>query len=73
MTNIKEEFDLSEKEFGIHGAISKKLIGDAFLKQDVKEFIRLFKDWLSEQDVDHLSSLTVYNQINKLAGEKLCQ
>jgi len=66
MTNIKEEFDLSKKEY-------RECPVSYFLKSDVKEFIRLLKDWLSEQDVDHLSSLTVYNQINKLAGEKLCQ
>ena len=70
MTNIKEEFDLSEKEFGIHGAISKKLIGDAFLKQDVKEFIRLLK---GEFPINCKEHHKFHNKIDKLAGEKLCQ
>jgi len=61
-----EKFDLSKK---IAELAPSEL--QVIKKEDVKEFIRLLKDWLSEQDIDHLSSLTVHNQIDKLAGEQL--
>jgi len=66
-SHTKEEFDLSEKIIeGLDGYVPVK---------DVKEFIRLLKKnvaevenavWMHELDI-------FYKEIDKLAGEKLCQ
>ena len=63
MTNIKEEFDLSKKEY-------RECPVSYFLKSDVKEFIRLLK---GEFPINCKEHHKFHNKIDKLAGEKLCQ
>jgi len=69
---MTEEFNLSEKEQ------MKQIFGESifyFKREDVKEFIRLFKEiLLNNYDYENFSEVTrnsIFEDIDKLAGDKL--
>jgi hypothetical protein len=68
MTNIKEEFELSERRQDEYGDYCYK-------QEDVKEFIRLLKENVAKvENAVWMHELNIfYAEIDKLAGEKLCQ
>jgi hypothetical protein len=71
---MKEEFNLSEKIIEIRPAPMPTISfdNDTIPKKDVKEFVRLLKIYIDKTHIiGRLNKISIIDEIDKLAGEKL--
>ena len=64
---IDLKFDLSEKMIRSH--IKDRKMGGFFLEKDVKEFIKILKEYVNRFDKNQMTNLITI--IDKLAGKEL--
>ncbi len=71
----KQKFNLSKKVWIVkkfHSETGRKIYR-TYPEENIKEFIRLLKDWLNGFDGEPLCNGAVIEVIDKLAGEKFAE
>lgn len=74
----ESEWNLSDKiNIDMSGPYGKSEMSDFIFKEDVREFIKRLKEdlkfwWSIQEDEGDFTLQTCYDQIDKIAGDKLC-